>query len=284
MARVLLVGATATIAPTLLSHLLSSPFISHIVLLSRKSITSATTLANDKITQLLHPDFSTFPDQLFLDLRDRHRVQAVVWLVGGFITRFKSFDEAQEANVSLPLRFLEGCLEHGLVSTPAGLKPDGVGEDHGAEEAKTRDKGKGRVQRYVTPDSSKMPFRFAYLSTYNAVQDPFASLWTDAKFRRLKGAGEKALLDLAAEKGQGMCEVYCLRIGRVLEGQTVGNVVRMGMGGYISDELLGKKILSLCLGGRGDEKYGERTGGGVLENEEVMGDGWADVNSVTING
>ncbi|TKX25972.1 hypothetical protein C1H76_1818 [Elsinoe australis] len=284
MTRLLLAGATSHIANTLLPLLLSSPFISHIVLLSRHSIRSATLLANDKITQILHdPSASTppFPDDLIAKLRDVHRVQAVVWCIGGALGRFKTFDEAQDANVSLPLRFLEGCLEGGLVRTPAGLTGNSEGDGEGEEE---KAKGKGRRQRYIDPESKRQPFRFVYFSTYNAVQDQFASLWGEAKFRRLKGAAEKALLGLAEEKGQGMCEVYCLRIGRVLEGQTVGNVVRMGMGGCITDELLGRKVLSLCLGGRGDEKYGEKTGGGVLENEEVMGEGWAEINSVTING
>ncbi|KAF4547972.1 Hypothetical protein D9617_33g038360 [Elsinoe fawcettii] len=285
MTRVLLIGATAHLSTTLLPLLLQSPYISSVILLSRASIRSAPILAHEKVTQILHPDFSSFPPELFRKLRDKYRINAAIWLVGGWISRFKTFDEALAANVSYPLQFLEGCLEEGVVPSPAGLQVAN-GEETGAQGSQGGEsvgQAGGRKKRYVDPESQKSPFRFVYLSTYNAVQDQFASLWGDAKFRRLKGAGEKALLGLADEKGQGMCEVYCLRIGRVLDGgQTVGNVVKMRLGGYISDEVLNKKVVSLCLGGRGDEKYGDQTGGGVLENDEVMGEGWADFNSVTV--
>lgn len=155
--------------------------------------------------------------------------------------------------------------------TPAGVMGTG-NVPHGAVQ---QQRG-----RYRDP-SLKNPFRFVYMSTYNACQDQFANLWTKAKFRKMKGAAEKGLLALAEEKGQGMLEVFCLRLGTVLNGgQTVPNVIREGAGGYISDALVANKALSLCLGGRGGEKYGGAEGSGVLELTEVLGEGWADINSI----
>ncbi|KAF2158147.1 hypothetical protein K461DRAFT_290395 [Myriangium duriaei CBS 260.36] len=284
--QVLLVGATAHLASTLIPLLLSSPYISHLVLLSRSSIRSARILSNTKITQYLHADLSSLPDSLFTTLRDTHHIRAVIWLVGGSISRFKTLDAAHEANVSLPLAFLEQCVAQGLVPTPAGLggaeepcPPPPVEEEQPRPGFKRSRKG-----RYTDP-SAKNPFRFVYMSTYNATQDQFASLWAAGQFRKMKGAAEKSLLGLAEEKGQGMLEVFCLRLGKVLDGgQTAGNAIWQGAGGYISDELVGKKTLSLCLGGRGEAKYGGTEGGGVLELKEVLGDGWAEINSVTVNG
>lgn len=118
-------------------------------------------------------------------------------------------------------------------------------------------------------------FRFIYLSVAGAEQNQFASLWSQAQTRKTKGAAETGLLDLAESRERGTFEVYALRLGRVLAGgQSVYNIVQEGVSLSVSDALVAKCCINLALDGRTKDE-----GGPLLENADVLGDDWADVNT-----
>ena len=136
-----------------------------------------------------------------------------------------------------------------------------------------------------TDDMAKLPknsrghaFRFIYLSVAGAEQNQFASLWTQAQTRKTKGAAEKGLLEYAESREPGTFEVYALRLGRVLAGgQSAYNIVQEGISQSISDELVARCCINLALDGRTKEE-----GGSILENVDVLGDDWAEINTQAI--
>lgn len=127
------------------------------------------------------------------------------------------------------------------------------------------------------------PFRFVYFSVTGAEQDQFRGLWARAQTRKMKGAAERALFEVAerdAGDAERLFEVYCLRLGRVLEGgQTMGNVLTEAVSSSVTLERVAKKSLEVVM-------YGCRDGEGrskkIVENAEVLGEDWAEVNALTM--
>lgn len=128
-----------------------------------------------------------------------------------------------------------------------------------------------------TKNKRGIAFRFVYMSVAGAEQNPFASLWYAADSRKAKGAAEKGLFELADAREPGTFEVYSLRLGKVLPGgQSVYNLLTMGSSQSISDNLVARCAINTVLDGRNKEE-----GGRVLENNDCLGDDWANINTVT---
>lgn len=171
--------------------------------------------------------------------------------IGGIVGKFKDLEEAQRVNVALPQAAAEAFAIHVAPTT--------------AEVLAMPKKKRGHA------------FRFIYLSMAGAEQDQFASLWSQGQSRKAKGAAEKGLFEYAQTRDPATFEVYALRLGPVLPGgQTVYNIVQMGIKTCISDFLAARKCINLALDGRGDE------GGPILENADCLGDDWGDMNSLQI--
>lgn len=174
-------------------------------------------------------------------------VNGCIWCVGGSsVSKFANQEEARNANVSLAL---------------------------GAAEAFVRD------LIFQPSDAKAKPFRFVYMSVSGAERDGFRSLWTNGAMRKIKGEAEKGLCEVAdGEQAQGMLEVYFLRLGSVQNGgQTMANIAFQTMGGYVSVERVGRCAINTVLDGRA-----ESLGGRIVENSAVLGDDWADVNTLTL--
>lgn len=125
----------------------------------------------------------------------------------------------------------------------------------------------------------KQPFRFLYMSVAGAEQDSFRSLWSQAQTRKMKGAAEKGLFELAdGETYQGMFEVYALRLGKVLPGgQTVANILSEAVSSNVSVERVGRFCINTVLDGRTEE-----AGGRICESAQILGDDWSEINTQSL--
>jgi hypothetical protein len=173
--------------------------------------------------------------------------------IGGWVNQFPSLEEAQRTNIALAHTAAE-TFATTLCPSPAEI---------------SQSKNKRGIA-----------FRFIYMSCAGAEQNSFASLWWSADSRKMKGAAEKGLLELADSRNPGSLECYCLRLGKVLPGgSTVYNLTTMGVSQSISDAHVAKCAINTVLDGRTKEE-----GGRILENVDCVGDDWASINSLSMDG
>ena len=172
--------------------------------------------------------------------------------IGGWANKFASLEEAQRINISLAHTAAE-TFATTLCPSPAEISQ--------------------------TKNKRGIAFRFIYMSCAGAEQNPFASLWWSADSRKMKGAAEKGLFELADSRNPGSLECYALRLGKVLPGgSTVYNLTTMGVSQSISDAHVAKCAINTVLDGRTKEE-----GGRIWENADCLGDDWATINSLAID-
>lgn len=138
-----------------------------------------------------------------------------------------------------------------------------------------------QLDPHAPPNRQKFPFRFIYMSAWGAEQNQFRSLWMWADSRKLKGAAEKGLFDVADNSelisGKRCFEVIALRAGGVIaKGDAVTTLMSEAVAPYIAVDRLAKTAIRMALEGTGVE--GKR----ILENKECLGDDWGMINSLTI--
>lgn len=282
--KIILTGANGFIGSEILQYCLKSIYITHIYAITRRPLDPAI-LSNPKVTQILRdpppaspigPDtptpetptisspFTSWPaDELALFASQN--VQGCIWCLGGPTHAYLTPHAAHLANTVYPLAAAQAfAAKLVAVQPPASSRP-----------------GK------PAPRSSSRPFRFVYMSCAGAEPDAEKYLWTTpsaAAERRSKGATEKALFELArSEPAGGRLEVYALRLGKVLPGtQTVGNVLTEAVTTSVSVARVAKTAVDVVLDGWGPEGLGKVEGCCcVLENAQVLGDGWAEINTIT---
>ena len=249
--KIILTGTTGFIGKAVLQYLLKSPYITHIYSLTRSPLPP--TLSNHpKLTQIIQADLSTWPGAELQTLRAQG-VNGCIWCLGGAVSKYASFDEAQTVNVSYAIAAAEAFVRD-LIPLPSEDSDEG-----------------GR---------KKQPFRFIYMSVAWAEWNQFRSLWSNGQMRKIKGAAEKGLSEIAeGENAMGMLEVYCLRLGKVLPGgQSMGNVATEAVTTSISVERVAKFAHDVVLDGRKNEK-GDLVR--MLENKDVLGEDWADINTIS---
>lgn len=247
--KIILTGTTGFVGKAVLQHLLKSPYITHIYSLTRTPLPP--TLSNHpKLTQIIQADLSSWPGAELQTLRAQG-VNGCIWCLGGPVSKYASFDEAQSVNVSYALAAAEAFVKD-LIPLPS--------EDS--------DVAGGR---------KKQPFRFVYMSVAWAEQNQFRSLWSNGQMRKMKGAAEKGLFQVCdQEESMGMFQVYVLRLGRVLAGgQSVGNVLTEAVSWSVSAQKVGRFAINMVLDGRRDDE-----GGRIIENKEILGDDWAEINVI----
>ncbi|GAB7343718.1 hypothetical protein MBLNU457_1698t1 [Dothideomycetes sp. NU457] len=250
--KIILTGTTGFIGKAVLQYLLKSPYITHIYSLTRSPLPP--TLSNHpKLTQIIQADLSTWPGPELQTLRAQG-VNGCIWCLGGPVSKYASFDEAQTVNVSYAIAAAEAFVRD-LIPLPSE-DSENVG---------------GR---------KKQPFRMVYMSVAWAEQNQFRWLVSNSQMRKMKGAAEKGLAEIAdGENAMGMLEVYFLRLGRVLPGgQTMGNVATEAVTTSISAERVAKCAHDVVLDGRRGEN-GEMVR--VLENKDCLGEDWADINTIS---
>ncbi|KAG9562197.1 hypothetical protein KCU61_g8089, partial [Aureobasidium melanogenum] len=248
--KIIVTGCTGVVGSEVVRSAIKHQFITHVYAVTRKPL-DPKIANNPKVTQIIHEDFEQWPDHL-LRLFEHEGVRGCIWCIGGWVNKFPSLEEAQRVNIALPQTAAE--------TFSSSLAPSS------SEISQTK-------------NTRGIAFRFIYMSCHGAEQNPFASLWWSADSRKMKGAAEKGLFELADSRTPGSFECYSLRLGKVLAGgQSIYNLVTMGGSQSIADTLVARCALNTVLDGRTKEE-----GGRILENVDCLGDDWAQVNTLPID-
>lgn len=252
--KLVVTGCTGYIGTEILKHCIKNAYISHIFALTRKPLPKQLS-SHPKITEMLHEDFNTYPAHIIAELKEAG-VEGCIWALGGKISDFKNLDEAQRVGISFPIQAAEAFARD---LAPA-LKPAG-----------------GSMSKSARKDPRQIPFRFVFVSGWGAEQNQFRTLWVWGDSRRIKGAAEKGLFDVAdhsEEVGGVKCfETIALRpAGVVAPGSGVTTLVSEGVGAAIAVDVLAKCAIETALeGGKGKK---------ILENGDCLGSGWAEGNAL----
>lgn len=253
--KVLLTGATGFIGTEILEQCLAHNYISSIVVLTRKPLDAKYFKGpkGDKITEILHDNFEEYPDSLLARLRDDLGVEGCIWALGhGNMKAYKNVEEAQRVGINFPLQAAEAFA----AKLAPALSPDQM-------------------------PKKKFPFRFVFISAWGAEQDQNRTLWVWSESRKIKGAAEKGLFELAENSkevmGHKCFDVLALRPGGVIvKGDTIGNILWEATVPSIVVDRLAKCAIRTVMEGTGHETKK------ILENKECLGDDWAMVNSFTM--
>ena len=249
--KILLTGATGFIGNEILDQCIKHNYIQHIYCLTRKTL-DAKYATHRKVTQVIHEDFSEYPEHLLNKLAN-YGIEGCIWVLGGKTNQFKDKEEAERVVIHFPIQAAEAFAK-GLATK---LDPN------------------------APPGKQKFPFRFIFMSGWGAEQNQFRSLWVWADSRKMKGAAEKGLFEVADNseevKGKRCFEVIALRAGGVIQkGDAISTLVSEAVVPCIAVDRLARTATRMALEGTGVE--GKR----ILENKECLGDDWAMVNSLTL--
>jgi hypothetical protein len=256
MMKIVLTGGTGFIGSEILKQCIAHPFIAHVYVLTRRPLDEQFT--HKKVTQLLHEDFETYSEILLDRLRDEG-VEACIWALGGTAEAAVNVDEARAVGINFPIRaatafanYLAPALKP-YKGYPAKLGP-AVGE-------------------------GCFPFRFIFISAWGAEQNPARKLWMFGEVRKIKGAAERGLFDVADKSplvdGHRCFEVIALRPGSVLAaGDATGTVLAQAVVPYATctvDRLAASALRTAMFGAEGKN---------IVGNKECIGDGFAMINRV----
>ncbi|WPG98684.1 Hypothetical protein R9X50_00147800 [Acrodontium crateriforme] len=253
--KVILTGATGFIGTEILEQLIAHKYITHIYALTRKEL-DAKFSTHAKVTQLLHPDFSQYPESLLAQLKG-YGVEGCIWSLGGKHADYKSKEEAEKVGISFPVQAAEIFAKY-LATELDPLAP---------------------------PNKQKFPFRFVFISAWGAEQDQFRALWLWNDSRKIKGAAEKGIFDVAdnaeLKAGKRCFQAIALRPGVVIaKGDGLGTVITEGVSmvavpRIAVDRLAKQAVRQVLQGGNDPNKR-------ILENHECLGDDWAQMNTLSM--
>ncbi|KAK3717748.1 hypothetical protein LTR37_005519 [Vermiconidia calcicola] len=250
--KILLVGATGYIGTEILDQCIKHNYIEQIYCLTRRTL-ERKYATNRKVTQVIHEDFSQFPDYL-LDKLANYRIEGCIWCVGpANMKQYKNKEEAEKVQIHYPIQAANAFA--------AALAT--------------------RLDPKAPPRSQKFPFRFIFMSAWGAEQNQFRSLWMWADSRKIKGAAEKGIFDIADNSdlmdGKRCFETIALRPGSVLAGgDAISTLVSEAVVPVIAVDRLAKCAIRTVLEGTG---YPDKR---ILENKDCLGDDWAMINTLTL--
>lgn len=248
--KILLTGATGYIGSEILTQAIKHNYITHVYVLTRKELPSKLS-TNKKVTQIIHEDFSQYPEWLLSKLAN-YGIEGCIWTIGrAKMEGFKDKAEAERVSIHYPLQAANAFA----TALATQLDPN------------------------APPMKQKFPFRFIFMSAWGAEQDQFRSLWMWADSRKIKGAAEKGIFDVADNseliEGKRCFEVIALRPGGVMAGnESVATLLSESVMPYIAVDRLARCAIKVVL--RGTE--GKR----ILENKDCLGDDWGMINTLTI--
>ncbi|KAF2484498.1 hypothetical protein BDY17DRAFT_129826 [Neohortaea acidophila] len=247
--KILLTGATGFIGTEILEQSIKHNYIQHIYCLTRTELDPKYS-THPKVTQILHDDFSQYPDYL-LDKLASYGVEGCIWTLGRRYDKYADKSEAEKVEIHYRIQ-AANAFANALATK---LDPN------------------------APPMKQKFPFRFVFISGWGAEQNQFRTLWMYSDSRKTKGAAEKGIFDVADNsellQGKRCFEAIALRVGAAIPGgDAISTLVSELVAPYIAVDRLGKCAIRIVMQGTGIE--GKRT----LENKECLGDDWAMVNSL----
>jgi nucleoside-diphosphate-sugar epimerase len=145
--KLIVTGGTGTIGGAVLRHCVQDPAITHIYALTRRPLPAELT-SSDKLTSIIHSDFSTYPDDLLDELSG---AEACIWSLG------------------VPLNKGDGTRK-------SYYDPDCVWSVNAA---------KAFVEK-LQPRLNGKKFKFVFVSAFMAERDQEKPLWVGAAARQVK--------------------------------------------------------------------------------------------------
>lgn len=226
-------------------------YIEHIYCLCRRNL-DAKYQTHRKVTVIIHEDFSQYPEYLLSKLVN-YGVEGCIWALGTKMQQTKGKEEAEKVGIHYPIQAANAFA----MSLATQLDPN------------------------APPNKQKFPFRFVFISGWGAEQNQFRSLWIWNDTRKIKGAMEKGIFDIADTseliQGKRCFEAIALRAGGVLvKGDAVQTLLTESVSPTIAVDRLAKTAIRMVLQGTGYENKR------ILENRECLGDDWGMVNSLTV--
>lgn len=248
--RLILCGATGFIGNQVLEDCIAHNYITHIYCLTRHQL-ERRYATHAKVTQIILDDFSSIPPYI-LDKLAAYQPEGCIWALGPrSMAAFKTRDDAEQVWLHYPV--------HAAAQFARALAP--------------------QLDPRADPRKHKFPFRFVFVSAWGAEHDQFRSLWLWATSRKIKGAAEKALFEVADHSeevdGKRCFEVVALRAGTVIaKGDAIGTIMTEAVSPSIAVDRLSKCAIKTVLEGTGSPEKR------WLENKECLGDDWASVNTL----
>ncbi|KAK4501704.1 hypothetical protein PRZ48_007513 [Zasmidium cellare] len=253
--KIILTGSTGFAGTEILNQCIAHNYIEHVYVLTRRPLDAK--YSHKKVTQILHEDFETYPDDLLNRLRDEG-VEACIWALGGKTKDLKSLDNSRKVNVNFVAAAAEAFAKH----LAPGLKPY-----------------PGYPGTEPKPGVGRFPFRFIYVSAWGAEHNQFRKLWIGDDDRKLKGAAERAIFSAAddsEEKDGHKCfEAIALRPRGILAGssEAIGTIVMQAIIPSVTSGQLARTAIRTAFDRAKDRKR-------ILENRDLLGEDWAMVNSL----
>ena len=272
--KILITGATGQIGTEVLEQCIAHNYVREIYCLVRKPLAEKYS-THRKVTQIIHEDFSQYPQHL-LDKLANYGIEGCIWALGAKGTRYATKEEGERVGIHYPIQAANAFAS----SLATELDPN------------------------APPNKQKFPFRFVFMSGWGAEQNQFRSLWLWADSRKINGAAEKGVFDVADScaliDGKRCFEAIALRVcmqikplrldgittdnstflyqaGGVLpKGDATTTLLSESVAPYIAVDRLAKSAIKRVMQGTGYE--GKR----ILENAELLGDDWGLINSLTI--
>ncbi len=77
MVHLILTGATGLVGSAVLHHMINTPAVTKVSVLSRRPVTQAE--GHEKVKVIIHKDYTTYPSEILAQLKD---AEGVVWAQG----------------------------------------------------------------------------------------------------------------------------------------------------------------------------------------------------------
>ncbi|MCJ1395431.1 hypothetical protein MMC18_008317 [Xylographa bjoerkii] len=227
--KVVLCGASGLVGGEALIQCLANEAITSVLALTRRPLPKEL-LANPKVVNILHEDFSHYPDTLIEQLAG---AEACIWAIGGMNAKFSDPKTAHTVNVEYTR-----AAAHFFAKT---LVPA------------------------VSPSGKK--FRFVYCSGWGTENDLEKPLWWMQDSRRVKGEAENGLF--ALEKGnEGVFEVLVVRPAGILPKERTLKGLILMLGPAVKVEAVGVVMVDMVV--KGCEKKTLENGEIVRRGMELL--------------
>ena len=193
--KVIVSGATGFVGKEVVVQCIANPNITSVIVITRREIDAALS-QSPKVRVILHNNFEEYPSDLLQQLRD---AEGCIWY-GNSLTRTETLQIADKN---------ERCLGGKVEDFPNLEAARKVGVEYTLSAARA-------FANEICPSVRERghKFRFVFCSGKGAEWDQSKSLWVFSDTRKLKGAAERGLLDIA-EANPEVFETVVLRPGGV---------------------------------------------------------------------
>ncbi|KAI1495373.1 hypothetical protein F5X96DRAFT_613213 [Biscogniauxia mediterranea] len=207
--NLIIAGGTGFVGSEVVRQAIADTRIKHAFVLTRKPLPDDIP-KDDKVTVILHDDFSTYPPSLIEKLTD---AEACVWSIGGRATQFPDVETARRVSVDFTIAAAKAFLDNLAPRLPDGRK-----------------------------------FRFLFCSGKFAEWDDKKKLSFMSDTRHIKGQVEKGLCELA-DANPDKFEVFIVRPGGIASKGGRLKATSANLVGFITVDHLAKDMLEIVVNG-----------------------------------